>query len=300
VLSYIPSPSFNVLHLGPLQVRLYGAMIGLGALIAVNWADRRWRREGGTAGEMGNVAVWAIPAGLIGARAYHVATDWKSYRANWLNAFAIWHGGLGIPGGVVAGVIVGVVVARRRHLPAARLLDMAAPALPVAQAIGRVGNWFNQEVFGRPTTLPWGLRIDPAHRPDGLQRFATFHPTFLYEGLWNLALAALLVALERRRRLRPGELFNLYVLGYGVGRLWVESLRADRASLIFGIRINLWVSGLAIVGALVVFIWRRRRNELDGSIIGADDPASGTPEVTEEERLGTVRPGADGRGGDKR
>jgi prolipoprotein diacylglyceryl transferase len=270
VTAFIPSPSFNVLHLGPLQIRLYGLMIALGALTAVSLANRRWQQRGGGPSDISAVAMWAIPAGVIGARAYHVATDWKTYRGNWLNALAIWHGGLGIPGGVAAGVLVGIIVARRRHLPPARLLDVVAPALPIAQAIGRLGNWFNQEVFGRPSTMPWALKIGPAHRPAGYERFATFHPTFLYEGLWNLALAAVLILLERRRRLRRGELFNLYVLGYAVGRLWVEDLRSDHASLIFGIRINLWISSIVILAAAAVFIIRRLRSN--------DRPVSETAE----------------------
>lgn len=265
VISSIPSPSFNTLHLGPLQLRLYGLMIALGAVSAVAFMSRRWERRGGSADDVSAIAIWAIPGGVIGARMYHVATDWKTYRGHWPDALAIWHGGLGIPGGILGGVLVGVFVGYRRRLPIAPMMDMVAPAFPLAQAIGRLGNWFNQEVFGRPTTLPWGLKIDPSHRPAGYQQFATFHPTFLYEGLWNLALIVMLLLIERRKRLRPGELFNLYVLGYAVGRLWVEELRIDKASLIFGIRINLWVSGLTIVGAIAVFIIRRRKGGVNTS-----------------------------------
>ncbi|QXC60630.1 prolipoprotein diacylglyceryl transferase [Aquihabitans sp. G128] len=251
VLSAIPSPPFDSVHLGPLQLRLYGLMIALGVIAAVSMTTRRWQAQGGDPDDVGTIALWAVPAGVIGARAYHVATDWKTYRADWGAALAIWNGGLGIPGGIAGGVVVGVWIARRRGVRVPEMLDAVAPALPVAQAIGRLGNWFNQEVFGRPSGLPWALRIDRENRPTRYLDAATFHPTFLYEGLWNLALAAGLIWLGRRATLRRGQLFCLYVLGYGVGRLWVEALRSDAASLVFGIRINLWVSGIAIVGAAI-------------------------------------------------
>jgi prolipoprotein diacylglyceryl transferase len=166
---------------------------------------------------------------------------------------------VGIPGGLLAGVLAGVAVARRRGLPIGALLDTVAPAIPLAQAIGRLGNWFNQELFGRPTGLPWGLRIDPAHRPAGFEHFATYQPTFLYEALWNLALIAVLLRVERRWSLRPGRVFALYVGGYALGRLWVESLRIDHANTILGLRLNIWVSLLAMAVVAGFFAWDRRR-----------------------------------------
>ncbi len=187
---------------------------------------------------------------MIGARLYHVATDWKTYRHDWIGAFKITQGGLGIPGGIFFSVLVGLLVVRSKHLPRLELLDVVAPALPIAQAIGRFGSYFNQEVFGRPTSLPWGLEIDPANRPAGDAAYATFHPTFLYEGLWNIALAIVLLWLDRRHKLRPGELFTLYVLGYAIGRLWVEALRSDHASLILGVRINIWMSLVVAIAAM--------------------------------------------------
>jgi prolipoprotein diacylglyceryl transferase len=189
----------------------------------------------------------------VGARAYHVVTDWQKFRGRWLEVFAIWQGGLGIPGGLIAGVAVGAWIAHRRGLPVARLLDAVAPAIPVAQAIGRLGNWFNQELFGGPTGLPWGLEIGPDQRPDRYADVATFHPTFLYEALWNLALAGLLVWLGRRFRLRDGQLFTLYVAGYGLGRLWVEAIRIDPASELLGLRVNIWTSIITIFVAAAVF-----------------------------------------------
>jgi prolipoprotein diacylglyceryl transferase len=259
----IPSPSFNALHLGPLQVHLYGIMITLGVVAAVTVAGRRWERRGGERTDISALATWAVPAGLIGARAYHVVTDPELFRGRWLHVFAIWEGGLGIPGGLLAGVAVGVAVARRRGLRIGALLDTVAPALPLAQAIGRLGNWFNQELFGRPTGLPWGLRIDPAHRPAGFEQVATFHPTFLYEALWNLVLIAVLLGLERRWHARPGRLFAVYVGGYSLGRLWVEALRIDHANTILGLRVNIWVSliSLAVVSGFFVSDHIRGRRE---------------------------------------
>jgi len=258
-LAAIPSPSFNALHLGRFQIRLYGMMIALGVLAAVTLAGRRWERRGGDPSDISTLAAWAVPAGLVGARAYHVITDPELFRGRWLHVFAIWEGGLGIPGGLLAGVLVGVIVARRRGLPIGSLLDAVAPALPLAQAIGRLGNWFNQELFGRPTNLPWGLRIDPAHRPAGFEHVATFQPTFLYEALWNLLLVWVLVRIEGRWHRRPGRLFALYVGGYSLGRLWVESLRIDHANTILGLRVNIWVSLVGLAVVIGFFLWDRSR-----------------------------------------
>jgi prolipoprotein diacylglyceryl transferase len=251
VLAAIPSPSGNSIHIGPLQLRAYGVAIAVGVAVAVVLAQRRWAARGGDPRDVSRLATWCVGAGLLGARAYHVITDHQRFEGRWLDAFKLWEGGLGIPGGLLAGVLAGVVVARRRSLPVGALLDVAAPAIPVGQAIGRLGNWFNQELFGRPTDLPWGLRIEPDHRPSGLEHVSTYHPTFLYEALWNLALAGALVAYERRHPGgRPGRLFALYVAGYGLGRLWVEALRIDPASELLGLRVNLWTSFIAVAGAL--------------------------------------------------
>jgi prolipoprotein diacylglyceryl transferase len=258
LLASIPSPSFNTLEIGPLTLRLYGLCIALGVIAAVTISSRRWAARGGNPDDIGTIALWAVPAGVIGARLYHVATDWKTYQDDWVGALKITNGGLGIPGGVALGVLVGVIVVKRKHLPVRPLLDVVAPAIPVAQAIGRLGNWFNQELFGRPTTLPWGLEIDPEHRPPGYEQFATFHPTFLYEALWNLSLAALLIWIDKKRWLRPGELFLVYVFGYSIGRLWVEDLRIDPASLIWGVRVNIWMSVIVGLSAAGIFLWNRR------------------------------------------
>lgn len=178
----IPSPSFKAIELGPLQLRMYGLMIALGVIVAVSVASRRWAAHGHDPDDIGALALWAVPAGVIGARLYHVATDWKTYRSDWPAALAIWKGGLGIAGGIAGGVIVGIMIARRRRQSIPGLLDAVAPALPLGQAIGRLGNWFNQEVFGRRSGLPWAPRIAPENRPAAYPSQATFHPTFLYEG----------------------------------------------------------------------------------------------------------------------
>jgi prolipoprotein diacylglyceryl transferase len=274
-LAAIPSPSFNAIHLGRFQLRLYGVMIALGVGAAVTVASRRWERRGRDRSDISALASWAVPAGLVGARAYHVITDPELFRGRWLHVFAIWEGGLGIPGGLLAGVLAGVVVARRRGLPIGELLDTVAPALPLAQAIGRLGNWFNQELYGRPTGLPWGLRIDPAHRPPGLGYIATYQPTFLYEALWNLALIGVLLRIERRRSLRPGRLFALYVGGYSLGRLWVESLRIDHANTILGLRLNIWVSLVTMAAVALFFAWDRRTAGRMTSLRGGDGEVAG-------------------------
>jgi prolipoprotein diacylglyceryl transferase len=257
----LPSPSFRALDLGPIELRFYGLSIALGVLLAVALASSRWERRGGDPKHVSAIATWAVPAGLVGARLYHVATDWRRFEGRWIEVLHVWKGGLGIPGGLLAGVLSGYVVARRRGLPVPDLLDVVAPAIPLAQAVGRLGNWFNQELFGRPTDLPWGLEIDPTNRPVRYRDIATFHPTFLYESVWNLALVVLLLLLDRRRRLRPGSLFACYVTGYGLGRLWIEALRIDPASQLVGVRVNIWTSLLAIVGGTAVLAARRGRAE---------------------------------------
>jgi prolipoprotein diacylglyceryl transferase len=257
LLASLPSPGFSELELGPFRLRMYGLCIALGVIAAVWISSKRWEARGGNPDDISAIALWAVPAGVIGARMYHVATDWKTYRGHWIDAFKITNGGLGIPGGVALGVIVGLIYVKRKGLPARPLLDVVAPAIPVAQAIGRLGNWFNQELFGRPTGLPWGLKVDADKVPAGYSVTETFHPTFLYEALWNLALAGTLVLLDRRKKLRPGELFTLYVLGYALGRLWVEELRIDHASLLLGIRVNIWMSVLAAILAAAVFARNR-------------------------------------------
>ena len=289
----IPSPSVNVVEIGPLSLHIYGLCIALGVVAAVTISSRRWQARGGDPDDISTIAIWAVPAGVIGSRIYHVATDWKTYQDDWVGALKITQGGLGIPGGIAAGVLVGWWVVRRHGWPVRDLLDVVAPAIPVAQAIGRLGNWFNQEVFGGPTDLPWGLEIDPEHRPPGLEQYETFHPTFLYEGLWNLSLAGFIVWLDRRKVMRRGELFLVYLFGYAIGRLWVESLRSDAASLILGVRVNIWMSILVALGAVIAFWWGRRRPaESAEPVVAAAGAVGGTTDA------GVAAAGADDAGTD--
>lgn len=254
----IPSPSSTGLDIGPLTLNYYGLSIGLGVVIAVMMAQRRWVRMGGHPDDVPEIAKWAVPAGVIGARLYHVITDWRPI-GEWIK---IWEGGLGIPGGLIGGIGVGYLVARRRLRSSdgdiRHMLDAAIPGIPVAQAIGRIGNWFNQEIFGGPSDLPWAVEIDEAHRPAEFANETTFHPAFLYEATWNLLLAGFLVWIDRRGVLKRGMILPLYVIGYGIGRFLVESVRIDEATEILGIRVNHWMSGLAILGGIVALAIMRR------------------------------------------
>ena len=244
---------------------MYGLMIALGVLAAVELGRKRWRDRGGNPDDVYAIAFLAVPAGLIGARLYHVATDWRSYQGRWIDAFKIWEGGLGVPGGVALGIAVGVWVGYRRGWRLSVGLDALIPGIPLAQAIGRLGNWWNQELFGKPTSLPWGVQIDVQHRPLEYIAYSVFQPAFLYEMLWNLALCGLLIYVDKKRVLRPGNILPLYVAGYFIGRLWIEALRIDTASTIGPFRINIWISLLGIGGAILVFITRGiRRRATDG------------------------------------
>ena len=259
MLASFPSPSSNAIHIGALQLRAYGLMIALGVFAAVWLSQRRCPARHIDPLAIQTLALRAVPAGLIGSRVYHVLTDWRSFEGRWLDVFKIWQGGLGIPGGMLAGVVTGVLYARRMGLDLGDLVDVAAPALPLAQAIGRIGNWFNQELFGRPTSLPWGVRIDPEHRPLKYAAQTTYQPTFLYEMLWNLALVGLILWLDRKKVIPRGRLLAVYVVGYGVGRLWIELLRIDPAGHLFGVRVNVWVSLLLIVAGTAALLRPRKK-----------------------------------------
>src|SRR5687767_6989392 len=215
----------------------------LGVVAAVVIGQRRWSARGGSAGVVADVATIAVPFGILGARIYHVVTSPDRYLDEPLAALKIWEGGLGIPGGIAGGTLAAYVVCRRRGLSPGALADSCAPGVAVAQAIGRLGNWFNQELFGRPTTLPWGLEIDPDN-PDAVAGAEAYHPTFLYELLWNLGVAALVIWADRRWKLGAGRVFALYVAAYAVGRAWIEGLRIDDASSFLGLRLNEYVAAL--------------------------------------------------------
>jgi prolipoprotein diacylglyceryl transferase len=254
VLASIPSPASNGLHIGPLFVHAYGLAYVVAVAAAIAITTRRWTARGGAPELVREVAVWGFPAGLIGGRLYFLATSWDQAPHTWWGPLAVWQGGLGIWGGIAGGTLAGLWVLRRRGADIARFMDAAAPGLLVAQAIGRIGNYFNQELFGGPTSLPWGLRIDPAHRPAGYHQYATFQPTFLYELLWNLALAGALVWVGRRRKIAAPGLFALYVAGYSGFRIFEETLRVDPAHHIFGLRLNFFVATILCAGGLIWFV----------------------------------------------
>ncbi|MFM7125271.1 MAG: prolipoprotein diacylglyceryl transferase, partial [Actinomycetota bacterium] len=263
LLASLPSPGSGSLDIGPLELRAYGLMIALGVIAAVwLWGKRLVLAEVGTSDDASAVALWAVPAGIIGARLYHVATEWDRFSDAPGDIVKIWEGGLGIPGGMFLGIVVGAIVIRRRHMPLSMTMWAVAPALPLAQAIGRWGNWFNQELFGRPTDLPWGLEVDADKVASaGYAPGTLFHPTFLYESLWNLALVGALILVGRRLMARPhpGRLLAVYVVGYGIGRFWIEGLRIDPAKEGGGLRLNQWMALALIVGGAGYLAWRARQ-----------------------------------------
>ena len=261
----IPSPSDGVWNLGPVPIRGYALCIILGIVLAIWIGERRWVARGGTSGEVSDLAIWAVPFGLVGGRLYHVLTDWELYFGegrNPVTALYVWRGGLGIWGAIALGALGVWLGARRRDIKLLPLLDALAPGVLVAQAVGRWGNWFNQELYGRPTDLPWGLEIDVAHRPGQYLDVATYHPAFLYECLWNLGAFALLVWLDRRFRLGHGRVLALYVMLYTLGRGWIENLRIDDVQLddVLGLRFNVWTSIVLFVLAAGFFVWSARRH----------------------------------------
>lgn len=262
----IPSPSSGSVELGPLRLNAYGLMIALGVVVAVRIAGRRAEARGvGTIEDFSSIAMWAVPAGVVGGRLYHVVTDVQLFRGNWAEAFMIWHGGLGIWGGVALGVAVGFWRARVRGLNAWAILSCAAPAIAIAQAIGRWGNWWNQELFGGPTTLPWALRVsDSVGIKAGESAGTTFHPTFLYESIGCVALAGLLILVERRLNPAPGRLLAWYAAGYTVLRFFIEGLRIDPANSAGGLRLNQWVS-LAVFALSVGFLLFDARRSREAS-----------------------------------
>ena len=279
MIASIPSPSSNMLF-G--RIHMYGVMIALGVLAGVWLGRRRWGQRGHDPDDMADVAVWAVPAGLIGARLYHVITDWPSRYSGgrwWPDAFMIWRGGLGIPGGIVLGTAAGVIVGKYiLKLDVKEGMDTLAPSTPLAQAIGRLGNWFNQELFGRPSNLPWAVEIDAAHRPVAFQNQATYHPTFLYEAVWNLGVVGVLIWIDRKRVLRSGKIFPLYVGLYFAGRFWVESIRIDNATLIGGYRVNTLLSIGMITLSTIWFLWGGfRRSPEDRALALAVPPFSREP-----------------------
>lgn len=288
--AHIPSPSRGVVHLGPFPIRFYALCIILGVIVAVIVADRRLVARGGRKGAVADIATWAVPFGLVGARFYHLATNpelyWGKHGQGTVAALKIWDGGLGIWGAVLFGALGAWIGCKRYGVNFAVFADAMAPGLALAQAIGRWGNWFNQELYGRPTSLPWGLHIDPAHRPtlaSGLfnpkySTIAYYQPTFLYESIWDVGVALAVIWLDRRYHFTKGRAFALYVMLYTAGRGWIEALRIDDAHKFFGLRLNDWVSVVVFVVAAVYFIrWGRDRGAPEGDDAGCSRATSGDP-----------------------
>ncbi len=296
-LASIPSPDRGVWELGPIPIRAYALCIIAGIIVAIWWGERRWMARGGSAGAIIDIAVFAVPFGLVGGRLYHVATDWYRYfgddpEASPINALKIWDGGLGIWGAIAFGAVGAWIGCRVKGVPLPAFADAVAPGIVVAQAIGRVGNYFNQELFGGPTDLPWGLeiykRVNEFGATDTLNGVAEnhipveiVHPTFLYELLWNLAVAGLVVWLDRKLRLGHGRAFAVYVAGYTLGRTWIELMRTDTATMVFDVRVNVWVSGIVFLGAVAYFFLAKSRGEREDPalLVGKDGP----PPVADEE-----------------
>ncbi|AMY19289.1 MULTISPECIES: prolipoprotein diacylglyceryl transferase [Nocardiaceae] len=303
LLAYIPSPPQGVWYVGPLALRAYALFIIIGIVVAIVWGDRRWVARGGDKGTVLDVAVWAVPFGLIGGRLYHVITDAPTYfgeGGNPVDALKIWQGGLGIWGAVLLGGIGAWIACRRRGIPLPAFGDAVAPPILLAQAIGRIGNYFNQELYGRETTLPWGLeiyqRVDANGRVDSLAGVSTglvervVHPTFLYELLWNVVVVVLLVIVDRRFRLGHGRVFALYVAGYCAGRFVIELMRTDYATLIGGIRVNSFTSGIVFLLAAAYVVLARKGRE-DPATLATTDRTRVEPEDTD---TGGDETGSDG------
>ncbi len=311
-LAEIPSPSQGVWYLGPLPIRAYALCILLGIVAACAITEVRLRRRGAPKWMVLDVAVWAVPFGIVGARIYHVITSPAGYfgaNGDPLQAFAVWNGGLGIWGAVAGGAVGAWIACRRLGVPLTFFADALAPGLPVAQAIGRLGNWFNNELFGSSTSLPWGLRVYDFDMSNGraytdadgnpiVLAGSPFHPTFLYELVWNLGVALLVWLVDRRWKLGKGRAFALYVMAYTVGRFWIEAMRTDTALEFYGLRLNNWVSILVFLGALVYFLRVRGPQEH----VRVDDngalhlvTAGGEPI---EWRKSALAPAADGSGDD--
>ncbi|MFC8129271.1 prolipoprotein diacylglyceryl transferase [Streptomyces sp. NPDC057302] len=253
-LAFIPSPSRGVVELGPIPLRGYAFCIIIGVFVAVWLGNKRWIARGGRSGTVADISVWAVPFGLVGGRLYHVITDYQLYFSegrDWVDAFKIWEGGLGIWGAIAFGAVGAWIGCRRRGIPLPAWADALAPGIAFAQAIGRWGNWFNQELYGKATDLPWALKITSAE--DGRVP-GTYHPTFLYESLWCIGVGFLVIWADRRFKLGHGRAFALYVAAYCAGRGWIEYMRVDDAHHILGVRLNVWTAIAVFVLAVVYFV----------------------------------------------
>jgi prolipoprotein diacylglyceryl transferase len=276
ILQGIPRPEISYIELGPFRIHFYALFILAGMALAIWIADRRLQNRGAKSGLALDISLWTIPFGIIGARIFHVLTHTDDYfydGADLTDVFKIWEGGLAIYGGLMAGALGAYLGARQSGIKFWSFADAVAPGILLAQAIGRWGNYFNEELFGQPTTLPWGLDISPLNPafPDGLPADVLFHPTFLYESIWSLAGVGILLVLDRRFELRWGKMFAAYLVYYSIGRIWVENLRIDPSEILFGLRINVWSGILGIVaGIAIIYLSARKHPEPEESPYRAD------------------------------
>ena len=261
----IPSPEWSYFDLGPFRIHAYAICILIGIFLATAVTSRRLTKRGGEPGVVLDIILWAVPLGIVGARIFHVLTHPNDYfydGANLWDVFAVWKGGIAIFGALLGGAVGAFIGTRRAGIRFWSFADALAPGLLLAQAMGRLGNWFNHELFGLPTTLPWGLEISPdnAAYPVGLPAGTLFHPTFLYEIVWNLVGVAVILILERKFRLRWGSAFGVYLIWYGAGRSVFESIRVDPSEIFFGLRTNVWAALFAVVIGLVIILVQSRRH----------------------------------------
>ncbi len=273
-LAYIPSPSRGVYHLGPIPLRGYAFCIIIGVFVAVWLGNKRWVARGGKVGTVADIAVWAVPFGLVGGRLYHVITDYELYFSegrDWVDAFKVWQGGLGIWGAIALGAVGAWIGCRRRGIPLPAWADALAPGIAFAQAIGRWGNWFNQELYGRETHLPWALHITSS--TDGRVP-GYYHPTFLYESLWCIGVGFLVIWADRRFKLGHGRAFALYVAAYCVGRGWIEYMRVDDAHHILGLRLNDWTAMIVFLLAVLYFVISAKKRPGREEVVEPDTEAN--------------------------
>ena len=273
--AYIPSPARGVWHLGPIPIRAYALCLVLGVIVAIWIADRRYLAAGGRPGLILDVAAWAVPLGLIGARLDSVATDYRLYfgrHTDWVTLLKVWDGGLGMPGGLLLGFAGAWIACRRAQVPLAPVAGAAAPGIAVGQAIGSWGNWFSQQIYGRPSGMPWAVQIDPAHRVPGYEAFGSFQPVFLYQCIWDLLIAAGVIWATRRFRLPGGRAFAVYGAAYAVGMFAIETIRIDYAPHIAGLRVNEWLAILAFAGAAWYLYRTHPRPSPDGAPAGSPPP----------------------------
>jgi prolipoprotein diacylglyceryl transferase len=281
---HIPSPSVNGFHLGPLFIHFYGLMYVVAITLAVIITRRRWRAVGGDVALVTDVATWVVPAGIIGGRIYFdITTPFDITPHTWWGPLAVWNGGLGVWGGILAGALVGVWRVHRAGADWRLFGNAIAPALLVAQAFGRIGNYFNQELVGKPTSLPWALEVSPAHRPAGYLGFSTFQPSFLYELIFDLALAALLVWLGHHRNIRPPGLLALYVAGYSAYRIFEETIRVDSSAHLLGLRLNFYIAIVGTAAGIAWFGWTQRRRPEPQAGPGSGDISESQPAAVEPE-----------------